>query len=126
MGYKHFNNNPQGLSVGDCVVRAISKILGVTWDDVYIELVTQGLIMSDMPSANAVWGSYLKNKGFKRAVVPNVCPDCYTVRDFVQENTKGKFILATGTHTIAVVNGDYFDSWDSGDEMPVYYWYKEE
>lgn len=125
MGYQHFNNNPQGLSVGDCVVRAISKILDTTWDNVYIELVTQGLMMSDMPSANSVWGSYLKNKGFKRSAVSNVCPDCYTVRNFVEEHPNGKFILSTGTHTVAAINGTYFDNWDSGDEMPIYYWYKE-
>ena len=25
-------------------------------------------------------------------------------------------------HVIAVENGDYYDNWDSGDEVPIYYW----
>jgi len=34
-------------------------------------------------------------------------------------------ILATGTHVIAVGDGNYYDTWDSGQEVPIYYWRKE-
>ena len=37
----------------------------------------------------------------------------------------GKYIVATGTHAVAVVNGDYYDAWDSGHVMPIYYYTKE-
>lgn len=126
MAYKEHNNNPLKISVGDCVIRAISTILEETWENTYVELMSYGLLMSDMPSSNSVWGAYLKSKGFKRSAVSNLCPDCYTIKDFVSEHPKGKYILATGTHVVAVINGDYYDTWDSGDEIPVYYWYKEE
>jgi hypothetical protein len=79
-----------------------------------------------MPSANNVWGAYLKGKGFKRNIIPTECPDCYTVRDFCREHPRGTFILALSTHVVAVINGDYYDTWDSGDETPIYYWFKEE
>lgn len=59
-------NNPFGLRVGDCVIRAISKALDMRWEDVYIELSVQGLTMGDLQSSNAVWSAYLKRKGFKR------------------------------------------------------------
>lgn len=26
---------------------------------------------------------------------------------------------------VSVVDGDYYDAWDSGKEVPVYYWHKE-
>lgn len=78
--------------------------------------------MKDMPSSNNVWGEYLKQKGFRRAVIPDTCPSCYTVKDFCFDNPSGKFLLATGSHVIAVVNGDYYDTWDSGEEVPIYYW----
>lgn len=81
--------------------------------------------MYDMPSSNEVWGAYLKSIGYKKYVIPNTCPDCYTVRDFCNDNPTGRFLLATGSHVIAVIDGDYYDTWDSGDEVPVYYFTKE-
>lgn len=81
--------------------------------------------MHDMPSSNAVWGSYLRGQGYHRESIPNSCPDCYTITQFCNDHRYGSYILATGTHVVAVVNGDYYDAWDSGNEVPVYYWTKE-
>ena len=124
MAFKFYNPNPKGKLVGDCSVRAISYALNQSWDDTYLGLTAQGLAMGDMPSSNSVWGSYLYDNGFRREVIPNSCPYCYTVIDFCKDNPKGLFVLATGTHVVAVEDGSYFDSWDSGDEVPVYYWRK--
>lgn len=82
--------------------------------------------MHDMPSSNAVWGAYLIDLGYKRYVIPNVCPACFTIRQFCELHPKGKYLLATGTHVVTVIDGDYYDTWDSGDEVPVYYFTKEE
>lgn len=123
--YVNFNPNPAKALVGDCTVRAISKALNKSWQDTYIELAIQGLNMNDMPSSNRVWGEYLYKNGFRRFIIPDSCPDCYTIKDFCKEHTSGKFILATGTHVVCAVNGNYYDSWDSGDEVPIYYWKKE-
>lgn len=81
--------------------------------------------MCDMPSSNAVWGAYLLDKGFFRSVIPNTCPDCYTVSDFAEDHKHGNYILATGTHVISVKDGIIYDSWDSSNEIPVYYFWKE-
>ena len=123
--FVRYNANPEQKIVGDCVVRAISKATGANWDFVFDELSNQARIMADMPSSNAVWGTYLKNHGFQRINIPNTCPMCYTVRDFVHDNPKGVFVLGTGTHAVAVVDGDYFDTWDSGDEVPMYVFRRE-
>ena len=69
-----------------------------------------------------VWGSYLKGKGFRRFILPDTCPDCYTVKDFCLDYPYGTYLLATGSHVVAVINGDYYDAWDSGNETPIYYW----
>ena len=123
--YVEFNPNPVRALVGDCTVRAISKALNKSWQDIYIELAIQGLNMNDMPSSNRVWGEYLYKNGFRRFIIPDSCPDCYTIKDFCKEHNRGKFILATGTHVVCAVDGNYYDSWDSGDEVPIYYWRKD-
>ena len=76
--YSYYNPNPHGKRVGDCAVRALSKALNQDWDKTYLWLCIYGFMMSDMPSANAVWGAYLKSRGFKRNIIPDTCPDCYT------------------------------------------------
>lgn len=119
------NPNPNGVYVEDCVVRAISIATGKSWNDIYIELCLQGFIMKNMPSVNKVWGTYLTSLGFVRENLPSNCPDCYTIRDFSREYREGIYILATGSHVVAVVDGNYCDAWDSGDEMPIEIWRRE-
>lgn len=97
-----------------------------SWEYVFIEIVTQAYNMFDMPSSNAVWSAYLRSKGYSRYAISNACPDCYTVRDFCREHPVGRYLLATGSHVIAVIDGNYLDTWDSGDEIPAYYFTKED
>ena len=124
MSYISYNPNPKGLSVGDCTIRAISRALNLSWVKTYISLVVQGLKMCDMPSANRVWGEFLKSKGFQKFQIPDTCPDCYTIRDFCYDNPFGIFVVGTGEHVVCVIDGDYYDSWDSGNEIPIYYFIK--
>lgn len=124
--FVEYNANPQSRRVGDCTVRAISKALNQEWESTYSGMVIQGIMMKDMPSANSVWGAYLKSKGYIRNIIPNNCPDCYTVKDFCDEHPQGSYILALGSHVVAVEDGKYFDTWDSGDEIPLYYFEKRE
>lgn len=119
-----YNPNPCGRRVGDCAVRAITKALNVDWGTAYEMMVDNGYQMCDMPSSNSVWGSVLKQHGFHRAVIPNFCPDCYTADDFCKDNSKGVYVLGFGTHVATIVDGDIYDSWDSRNEIPQYFWSK--
>lgn len=123
--YVHANPNPVGKYVDDCVVRAIAIATDRSWDDIYIHICLQGYIMKNMPSVNKVWGTYLYSIGFTSEDINNNCPDCYTVRDFCADNPYGIFILATGSHVIAAIDGDWIDTWDSGDELISSVWRKE-
>ena len=120
--YIKSNINPQNKQVGDCVIRAISTALNQEWERTYIELAIQGFMMSDMPSSDSVWNEYLKSKGLTRHIVPDTCPNCYTVKQFADEHQKGKYIVFVGQHVVAVIDGNYIDTWDSGDRVPIYYW----
>lgn len=118
------NINPLNKQVGDCSVRAISLATGQGWDDTYIEIAIVGLCMADMPSANAVTTAYLKRKGFRRKTIPDKCPDCYTVDEFCKDNPEGVYVVGIGTHLVTVIDGNYYDTWDSGNETPLYYFEK--
>lgn len=124
--WQYVNKNPRGRAVGDCTVRAISMATNNGWAETYLDLCLFGLLMADMPSANAITAAYLKKNGFQRKNIPETCPDYYSVKDFCRDHKDGIFILGTGTHMVAVINGDYYDAWDSGDELPVYYFEKME
>jgi hypothetical protein len=117
MSYVKFNPNPNNKSVGDCVIRALSLATNTDWETTYIKLVLYGFKMADIPSSNQVWGNYLIDNGFKKYP----CPDCITIRDFCNEHNNGVYVIGTGTHVVTCIDGNYYDSWDSGDEMPVYY-----
>lgn len=124
MSWIFYNPNPQNKLVGDCVIRAIAKLTDKTWEDTYMDIALQGYMMKDMPSSNHVWGTYLREHGFVQRIIPDTCPECYTVRDFCNDYPTGTYMLAIGSHVVAVQDGNYFDTWDSGDELPIYYWQK--
>ena len=112
--------------MGDCTVRAIAIATGSAWVEIYLDLCLTGMVMADMPSSNSVTASYLKKNGFHRRTIPDDCPDCYTISDFCKDHPKGTYIIGTGSHLTTVIDGDLWDSWDSSNECPVYYFEKME
>ena len=124
MSFKYYNPNPYGLQVGDCVIRALTKFLNKDWDSIYAAIVLDGFIRKDMPSGNMTWSRYLKRLGYTRRFILDTCPDCYTVKDFCIDHPIGRYLLVLDQHVVTVVDGDYYDIWDSGNEIPDYYWTK--
>lgn len=132
--YVHLNENPFGLETGDCIIRAIATALNYNWYMVHDELCFLSRKMGDMPSSNRVWKQYLKNKGYEEFPAQNSCPECLTVQEFCRTHHKGRYILSTAaysqardniyvtsTHVIAVIDGNYYDTWDSGADVPLSY-----
>lgn len=124
--WNYFNPNPTGSRVGDCSVRALSKALDLDWDRTYTGIALTGFVMKDMPSSNAVWGYYLRSKGFERRQIPDVYPEEYTAEQFCTDHPEGTYVLVFSGHVACVENGTLFDSWDSSSELPLYYYEKEE
>lgn len=121
-----FNNNPMERSVGDCAVRAVAVALGIDWETAYLMLCKNGYQMGDMPSSNSVIASVLRQCGFYRQSIPDKCPDCYTAADFCDEYRHGTYVLVFGGHIATVIDGKLYDSWDSSNEIPQYFFYKKE
>lgn len=121
-----FNNNPTGRRAGDCAVRAVSKALGISWEQAYVEIAVAGFGMGDVPSSNSVWGAVLRQHGFYRRNLPDSCPDCYTAEDFCRDHPEGIFVLGFGNHTACVESGNLYDAWDSSEEYVQYYWFRKD
>lgn len=120
--YRYLNVNPYRNDTIDCTIRAISLFLDQDWDDTYIGICVSGYIIKDMPSSNKTWRHYLETMHCVRTRIPNTCPDCYSVSDFAIDHPYGRFLLALDGHVVAVVDGKYYDTWDSGNEVPLFYW----
>lgn len=120
------NLNPLHRRVGDCVIRALSAALDQSWDETFVGVALKGFEMADLPSSNAVWNAYLRDKGFTRHIVPHELGDVYTVADFAADNPNGTFVLGIDGHVVCVKDGNLLDSWDSSQEIPVFYWKKAE
>ena len=126
MAFIEYNPNPRGINTGDCVIRAICKALGMDWEKAYMDLTVRGLQDAMWGDTNAVWEKYLKENGFVQQVLPSTCPDCYTIADFAADHPEGTYIVATGSHVVCVQDGDYYDTWDSGHDVPSYFFYLED
>ena len=116
------NANPLKNHVGDCVVRAISKATGKSWDRTFTEICVVAYDLKDMPDANRVWGEYLRQCGYKRVTIPNECPNCYTIERFCADHPQGNFVVAVEGHVVCVIDGNHIDTWDSSQEVPIFYW----
>lgn len=119
--WKKVNENPGKRRVGDCVVRAIATATGMSWLDVYDQLYMIGRRVYDMPTSNETWGLYLYLLGFEPFILPHSCPECVTIREFARRFPEGRYIVGTGNHAVAVIHGDYYDTFDSGSLTPTYF-----
>ena len=124
--WKETNSNPAGRRVGDCSVRAVANALRIDWETAFVMLVANAFAMADMPDSNAVINATLRQHGFNKKTLPDECPDCYTAKDFCEDHPHGTYVLGFGEHVTTVVDGQILDSWDSSNEIPIYYWYRRE
>lgn len=124
--WRYFNENPTGRNVGDCAIRAVSVALGIDWESAFSLIAEAAFNMGDMPSSNSVWGAVLRQHGFYRTAIPNTCPDCYTAEQFAKDHPHGVFVLGFGNHVATVRDGFIYDSWDSSQEIPQYFWYRKD
>lgn len=122
--FQMYNKNPANNYTEDCTIRAIATVMDKDWDDVWLDIMIIAFRNKEMMHSNVIWQQYLRENGYIRHNIPDTCPNCYRVKDFVRDFQNGSYILGTGSHVIAVKDGVYYDTGDSGNEVPIYYWKK--
>ena len=116
------NPNPCKKEVPDCVIRAIAIALNLSWYQVSDELYDVARNDCSVSSDDNVWGHYLYLKGFEPFLLPRDCPRCITIGMFTEIFPIGTYIIGTGSHAVAIIDGNFFDSWDSSNEVVSFFW----
>lgn len=125
MAFVYFNPNPTGKHTGDCIISALCKALDQSWEETFMDLAKVGLSIYETIESNPTWDLYLRERGFSRHVIPDTCPNCYTVADFAEDFPYGTYVLGTGNHAICIEDGIIFGTWNPSREIPIVYYQME-
>jgi hypothetical protein len=143
--YFHFHNaNPKGKMTTDCVVRAITTVLNQPYDQTLREMTEITIKTGYMLNENKGMEAYMKSKGWTKCKQPKKDDGTkYTGREFCRtlvhptyseelQLTDKSFeinrVLANigGHHTVAIMGGQIWDTWNSADGSIGIVWVKTE
>lgn len=126
--YKYYQPNKKDLkdNYGDCAVRCICKAENLEWLDAYDMMyklsreVQCPLNCKDgfehiVKTLGYDYGKISNKKGTKRP----------TVKEFAKTHPTGTYICVVANHYVAVKDGQYHDTWDSGHKSLYGYWSKQ-
>lgn len=123
--YVFYNPNPVANRTDDCVVRAIAAAFDISWDTAFDAVARNAKAMGETMQSDHAWGALLRQYGFEKELIPDTCPDCYTVADLAADHPHGVYVVKTDEHVVTIVDGMVLDSFDSSGETPSYYWRRE-
>ena len=118
--YQYFQPNKKDIKdkFGDCTIRALCKALDIEWLDAFdlmipfcrreqipnIFFATLDIRKKIMSEIGFSYHGVSNKRGVKRP----------TVETFAKDHPEGTFILNVANHEVAVVDGKYYDTWNSG------------
>lgn len=126
--FKYYQPNQKDLkdTYGDCVIRALTKATDKEWLEVFEELLPYARELQCMPNGKPCYEKYLTDNGFTYKGISNAKGTKRpTVQSFAKEHKEGVYVLRVANHLVAVTEGYYWDTWDSGDKSLYGYWVKE-
>jgi hypothetical protein len=116
--YKLFikeNINPLGKKTTDCVIRAIAKAEGKEWLEVFDILVKLARENYTIPNGKDNYKEYLEK--YPKINVFHMVANKkkrYTVKEV--SKWQGTYIVQTARHLTTTIDGNYYDTWDSGNK----------
>lgn len=124
--YEYYQPNKKDIKdkYGDCVIRALTKVMEKEWLEVFEELLPYARKLQCMPNGKTCYEAYLKANGFEYHGISNKKGSKRpTVLQFAKEHS-GTYFLKVANHCVAVVDNTYFDTWNSGSCCLYGYWEK--
>ncbi len=111
-----YNPNPKSRNIGDCTLRAYCAAYGIDWGRAFD-------IASGVAKENSSMIQYVADKVLTEHFNAQVdetykckAKDRITVNEFAMSHPYGIYVLHVRSHMVTVKNGEYWDSWDSGDK----------
>lgn len=118
--YVYYQPNSKDLKdeYGDCTIRALSKALNVQWleaFDLTIPLCREYQVSNVFGAPSKIERQIIERLGFDYHPISNrKGTKRPTVLSFAKEHPHGTYIANVAHHEVAVVDGQYFDTWDCG------------
>lgn len=118
--FVYFQPNKKDLkdNVGDCQIRALCKALDLSWVEAFdltVPICRELQTYTIFDGAHDKTVEAMKSIGFDYTGVSNKKGTSRpTVDSFAKEHKKGTYIVKVSHHVVAVVDGKYYDTWDSG------------
>lgn len=117
--WKEYNPNPKSRNIGDCTLRSYCAAFGISWDEAFdiaskvakeqssmIQYVSDKVLTEEF---NCTVDETYNKKSVKGK-------DRITVNEFAMTHPYGTYILHVRSHQVTVIDGMYWDSWDSGEK----------
>ena len=117
--WRKYNPNPKSRNIGDCTLRSYCAAFNISWENAFD-------IASEVAKENSSMIQYVADKvltekfgctvdeKYNKKTVKN--KDRITVNTFAMTHPYGTYILHIRQHQVTVKDGEYWDSWDSGDK----------
>lgn len=133
--FHFFNANPKNRLGGDCVVRALCTAMEQSWEQTVRELTELGIKEGYVLNDAKLFPKYLQKKGWQKVRQPRKTDNTkFTGDQFCRQIQKGKTwamgdhsrIIANigGGHTVAIIWGLVWDTWNSTSGCVGNYWVK--
>lgn len=117
--WHEFNPNPKSRNIGDCTLRSYCAAFDISWDkafDIATKVAKENSSMIQYVADKVLteeFNCWVDEKYNKKTVKGK---DRITVNEFAMSHPYGIYILHIRQHQVTVKNGEYWDSWDSGDK----------
>ena len=116
-----YNPNPKGKNTGDCTIRAYCAAFDIDWNEAY-DVASKiskenGFILDDAKVVPKIlinhFGCEIDEKYNKKVIKAK---DRITINTFAMGHPYGTYVLHIHGHIVTCKNGEYWDSWDSGEK----------
>jgi hypothetical protein len=116
--FNYYNPNPTGSEkTGDCVIRAFSGALNISWDDCYKRFCDLGYEIKCMPNDRKCIETFAKRNNFIKHIVSNKKGSKRgTVLEFCKKNKSKTYILNLAGHIVCAKDGKFHDTWNCGNK----------